>query len=131
VTALHPTAALVHRLYEARAREDLGAVRAVLAEDIVWREPGQAWYSGEHRGRDAVLALLTELSRRTDRSFRLAVRDVIANDTHAVALVHWSVERGRRRIEGRDAGVFSVRDGRIAEVWFVTENQPEIEEFFE
>jgi hypothetical protein len=41
------------------------------------------------------------------------------------------VERGRRRIEGRDAGVFSVRDGRIAEVWFVTENQPEIEEFFE
>jgi len=34
---------------------DVDAVRALLAEDVVWHVPGKSAIAGEHRGREAVV----------------------------------------------------------------------------
>jgi hypothetical protein len=64
-------AQLISDFYAARARRDWVAVRELLATDVIWHEAGDEDYSGDHRGRDAVTALLQQLVEVTDGSFRL------------------------------------------------------------
>lgn len=51
-------AELVRSLYEARERDDLQAVRSMLADDVVWREPDlDNPHTGDLRGSEAVLGI--------------------------------------------------------------------------
>jgi ketosteroid isomerase-like protein len=115
----HPSETLIRALYQARARGNLETVRAILAADIVWHEPGpDSPYTGRLRGADAVLSMHAQAMVLTGGTFRLELHDVLANDDHAVALVNWSAERGGRRLAGREVAIYHVREGRVAEAWF-------------
>ncbi len=43
---VHPHGELIRRLYATRARGDQAHVRAILADDVVWHEPGDAYRAG-------------------------------------------------------------------------------------
>ena len=90
----------IRELYDARARRDWVAVGAVLAEDVVWHEPGEEDYSGDHRGRDAVLAL----HPRRDHGFALTsvVGVAAAAEPAARRAVQLLVRRGPHRCGGRE-----------------------------
>jgi uncharacterized protein len=111
-------AQLIKEFYAARTRRDWGAVRELLASDVVWREAGEEDYSGEHHGRDEVTALLRSLVEVTEGSFRLEVLDFVATADHVATNVRWSAERSGTRVEGYDLAVFRIVNGRIASAWF-------------
>jgi ketosteroid isomerase-like protein len=96
-------------------------VGALLADDIVWHEPGHFDYSGDHRGRAAVLDLLARLRAATGGSFHLEARDAVATGEHVAVTIHWAAERDGRRDAGQELAVYRVRDGRVAEAWFFPE----------
>jgi uncharacterized protein len=111
-------AQLISDFYAARARRDWVAVRELLATDVVWHEAGNEDYSGDHRGRDAVTALLQQLVEVTDGSFRLEPLDFIATAEHVATNARWSAERLGTRVEGNDLAVYRIADGQIAGAWF-------------
>ncbi len=113
-----PNEDTVPRLYDARARGDLDAVGELLAEDVVWHEPGDQDYSGDYHGRDAVIGLLRKLVEVTDETFYLRPVEFLATERHAVALVEWEAARGGKRIEGKEIAVYRIEDANVAEVWF-------------
>ena len=112
---------VVRRLYAARAAGDFAAVAALLADDIVWHEPGQFDYSGDHVGKDSVLALLRSLAAATSGTFTLTPGAVPTTREYAVTIVHWSAERAGRRAEGDEVAVYRLRGGQVAEAWFFPE----------
>ena len=114
---MDPRERAIRELYDARARGDLESVGALLADDVGWHEPGSEDYSGEYRGREAVLDLLAKLDQVTDR-FELRPEGVLCAAEHAAALIRWSAARGSRTVEGNEIAVFRFADGMIAEVWF-------------
>ena len=127
----HPNAKLIRELYDARARDDVDTIRSILADDIVWHDPGNnPPFTGDLQGVDAVLRMIDKAKELTDRTFRLWLHAVVANDEHAVALVNWSAERGGKTISGREVGVYHVRDGKVAEVWFHPADPKALEEFW-
>ena|ERR671919_224968 len=91
---------LIRKFYEARSRGDWTAVRKMLAPDVTWHELGpEQDYSGDHRGRDTVTALLEQLVDATQG-------DVLARadrcDHHRGARRHErALARGARRQAGR------------------------------
>jgi ketosteroid isomerase-like protein len=95
-------AQLISDFYAARARRDWVAVRELLATDVIWHEAGDEDYSGDHRGRDAVTALLQQLVEVTDGSFRLEPLDFIATAEHVATNARWSAERRGTRVKGND-----------------------------
>jgi ketosteroid isomerase-like protein len=109
---------VIRELYEARSRRDWDAVRAVFVEDVVWHEPGDEDYSGNHRGRDVVVALLGRLLAVTQGSFRLVPEAVLNAAEHSAVLVRWSAERDGRRSEGNEIAVYRFEGETIAEAWF-------------
>jgi ketosteroid isomerase-like protein len=109
---------VVRDLYDARARRDWEAVRVLVADDIVWHEPGDEDYSGDYRGREAVVGLLKKLLAVTGGTFELVPEAFLTTVEHTAVLVRWSAEREGRRSEGNEIAVYRLRDREIAEAWF-------------
>lgn len=115
----HPNTGLIRRLYEARNRGDLDAVRSLLAEDVVWHEPEVGGeHAGDLHGPDAVLAMIREAQKLTSETFRLRPREVVANGEHAVALLDWSATLSGKVLEGKEVAVYRVRCGKVVEAAF-------------
>jgi uncharacterized protein len=108
----------IRELYHARARRDWDAVRALLADEIGWHEPGEEDHSGDYRGREEVVALLEKLVAVTEGTFQLEPEAFLNSVEHSAVLVRWSAERQGRRSEGSEIAVYRFRDGEIAQVWF-------------
>ena len=73
-------AALVRRGYEAFNVGDLATLTELLSEDVTFYQPGASPVSGDHRGRDEVLAYFGELQARSGGTFRVEVENLYASD---------------------------------------------------
>ena len=58
----------------------------MIAEDAVWRVPGDDAGAREYRGRDAIFELFRETRRLTDGTYLSELRWSLADDEHAVAV---------------------------------------------
>ena len=119
----HPNVALVRSLLEAfRARDDQ-VMEAAFDDDVTWHAPGTNRFSGQFRGRAAAMQRLARM-REAGISTGFDVHDVVANDEHAVALVHLHLEvADGRRYDQPQVQVAHVREGRIVEFWTMNQDQ--------
>ena len=128
----HSNEDLIRSLYEAREQGDLEAVRAMLADDIVWSEPDlDNPNTGNLHGSEAVLGMIREAQRITGGTFCLVPREVLVHGGQVAAFIDWSAERDGRRIEGREIAVYRVRDGQIVEAFFHVDDPDDDREFWE
>jgi uncharacterized protein len=116
----------------AMERGDRDAAIAFYADDVVMHVPGRSAFAGVRRGREAVLAYLRAAVELADRGVELKVVDVLADDADRVALLL----RERLKSSGGDvlvrrANVYTVRDGRIAEIRIFEHDQYAIDAFLE
>jgi ketosteroid isomerase-like protein len=116
----------IRDLYEARARRDWDAVRALFGEEIGWHEPGEEDHSGDYRGREEVVALLQKVVAVTEGTFQLEPEAFLNSVDHSAVLVRWWAEREGKRSEGNEIAVYRFLDGKIAQVWFYVDGfEPE------
>lgn len=125
----HPNAELVERTFDAFGRDALALARA-LAEDVVWRVPGETAMSGEYRGRDAVLRFLRRTRTETDGTYRSELRYVAADDDHAVAVYRARGERDGRTLDIDQALFCVIRNGLVADVTAVPFDFPAFARFW-
>jgi hypothetical protein len=119
----HPNDTLLRRLVDALAAEDVDAIDACFGDDVTWHSPGTNRFSGQFRGRVAVMERLAQM-REAGLSTRFDVHDVVANEEHAVALVHLHLEvADGRRYDQPQVQVAHTRDGRIVEFWTMNQDQ--------
>jgi len=121
---------VIARYLAAMERGDREAAVACYAEDVVMHVPGRSRWAGERRGREAVLAYLRAAVARADEGIDVELVDVLAGDGDRVALLL------RERLRGaggelllRRANVYTVRDGRIAEVRIFEHDQYAVDAF--
>jgi RNA 2',3'-cyclic 3'-phosphodiesterase len=105
-------------------------VRELLSEDVVWHVPGRSAIAGEHRGRDAVLAYFDARRRMSGATFRVTVHGIARIGERVVQLAGGRAEFGGRETTWETVGVFTVRDGRIAECWLVPFDQDAFDEIW-
>ena len=88
----------------------------VIAEDAVWRVPGETPVSRVYNGREEIFGLFRETRRLTDGSYRSELRWALADGDHAVAVYRASGTRGDRVIDIDQALLITLRDDRWQEV---------------
>jgi len=92
-TTAEPNAELVRRGYDALARHDSIALRALVAEDVTWRVPGRGPLSGDYHGHEQVLALLAKRRQLSSDTFRIKVQEMLADRDRIVVICVVSAER--------------------------------------
>ncbi|BBY41980.1 nuclear transport factor 2 family protein [Mycolicibacterium celeriflavum] len=100
---------LIQRGYEAFAAGDIETVMAMFDDDIEWVQPGESAVSGTYHGKTEVMEYLGRLA---EKSLSVRLDQLVAEGDTVVALTEISVE-GQT---GRDADVFTVRDGKTTSV---------------
>jgi uncharacterized protein len=119
----HPNGTLLRGLLQAFAERDAVAMETAFDDDVTWHAPGTNRFSGQFRGRAAAMQRLDQM-REAGISTSFDVHDVVANDEHAVALVHLHLEvADGRRYDQPQVQVAHVRSGRIVEFWTMNQDQ--------
>jgi ketosteroid isomerase-like protein len=126
----HPNAELFRRGYTAFQQGDLDTVRGLFDSNLVWHIPGHNHFSGDHVGVDNVLEMLGRNAQETNGTFNAELHDVLANDTHAVALATVFGEKDGKTLIDRYTHVVHISNGKVTASWIFGENQDKVDEFW-
>jgi ketosteroid isomerase-like protein len=117
--------------YDSFGKGDLEAIRADFSPDIVWHNGGHNILTGDYKGVDAVFGLFGRIFEETGGTLKSEVHDILANDTHGVALVTQSATRKGQELTSNAVHVVHYDEaGRITESWFLPEKAAESDEFW-
>jgi ketosteroid isomerase-like protein len=126
----HPNAELMRTVDELLLRGDFPGFLAMHSEDVVMHVPGEGPLSGDHRGREGIAAVFQRELSMLDEPPRLEPVDQLGSDDHAVTIVIQHLRRGGTDYAGRQTVLARVEGGRLAEVWFLPEDQAAFDAFF-
>jgi ketosteroid isomerase-like protein len=103
---------------------DMDTVGTLLADDVIWHQPGESQLSGIHSGKDKLFAHLGKFMELSDNTFRVTdVESVMANGDMVVANLHFKAERPGRTLSMDGSDVMFIVDGKIKEVWLFSSDQ--------
>ena len=78
---------------------------------------------------EAILGFFARTMEVTGGTFRAELHDVIANDEHAVAIYVSRGQREGRTLDNKNVLVSHIHNGRLTEVWQLSEDQYAADEF--
>ena len=117
----HPNATRAREGFERFVQGDLPALLDLFADDAVWHVPGSMPLSGEHRGREAIIAFLRATAELTGGTYRVELLWTVADENHLVAVYRAVGERrDGRRLDIEQALLVELEDGR----WKLVRAQP-------
>ena len=121
---MESTLTVARKYVDAVSAKDFATVAGLLADDIVWHQPGANRLSGTHRGRAAVDEVLGGMMVISEGTFELAVTGAPMVNGDLVAIpVHFSGQRDNVKLAQGGVDVLRIEGDRIAEVWLFSSAQ--------
>ena len=111
----NPLVVAYFRMIRAFNEGDLGAVRALLHEDVVYTIPGRSPIAGTARGVSQHLEQLQRARIMSNDTLRLEPSDVVASAKRLFVYGRITAQRGDRRLDSEHLVVFRFESGRIVE----------------
>ena len=126
--AIECTRQAVTRYARAWLAGDRAALAACYHDDFTLHYFGRNPLAGDHRGKMASLAILAEVTRRTNRKL-LGIVDIMAGPERGALLVRERFERDGNVAEFERLLVYAVRDGLLWECWVWDQDQAAVDAY--
>ena len=123
-----PVRQAVSRYAAAWLAGDRAGVVASYHDDFTLHYFGSNPLAGVHQGRPAALAILAEVTRRTNRKL-LGIVDIMAGPERGALLVRELFSRDGKTAEVERLLVYSIRDGLLWQCWVYDQDQALVDEF--
>jgi hypothetical protein len=127
--AQHPNQALVRRGFQAFNDGDMQTLIELIADDAVQVVPGNSMLSGEHKGREAILAMYARIFEETGGTFRANLEAVYAGDHLAVAVYRSTGERKGKMLDAPSALLFEIIAGQVVKLTDLPEDIAVLDDF--
>ena len=114
--AEHRNVELIRGGFDAFNRGDLDHLAKILANDCVQHMAGSNRFTGDHKGRDNILAMYGELGAETEGTFRATLERVYANDHRAVATFRSTATRKGKKLDQLSTLVFEIVGEKITDL---------------
>ncbi len=113
-----------HGYVDALSKGDMTTVGQLLADDVVWHQPGMSHLSGTYRGKKDVFPHLGKFMALSNNSFRVdQVGTVMANGNLVTANLHFIATRPGRTLSMDGIDVMRIEGGQIQEMWLFSGDQ--------
>jgi uncharacterized protein len=110
--AEQPNQLLVRRGFEAFTTGDIDTLVEIIADDAVQIMPGNNVIAGEHKGRDAILAMYGRLFEETAGTLKVVLEGTYAAGNNVVAIYRGTATRNGRSLDQRSALLFEIERGQ-------------------
>ena len=127
----HSNAELIRLFHKAQQQGDAATVLGLLADDVAWHVPGRNLLSRDYVGKGEVAQFFGRARELSGGTVRTELIDVLDSDRFAIALVRVFAERNGRSLGGQfQAFTYRIKDGKIAEFWFLVEDRYAVDAFW-
>ena len=126
----HPNALLVHQCLQPAKAGDRQTLRALCADDILWRVKGAGPWHGDIKGPDEIFEYLASLGDVGQVGFNTAVEDVMVSNTRAAVLCQAKASLGDRTLDASYLLIATVVSRRIQEIVTVPLDPDRVAEFW-
>lgn len=121
----HPNVTTVNRMTKAIFEQDKDTLAEVLADDLAFHLRGPYHRAGDHEGVAGLLDVLGTIFEETDGDIQLEQLFCVGTDGWAAEHERAVLGRNGKKLESRNAFVYRIEDGRIAEMWMYLGANPE------
>jgi uncharacterized protein len=119
----HPNEQIIRQLFEAYRTDDYETLRQVLSKDVVYHIPGRNPFSGNYEGQEALFELWKNQKQRMGgKPYNIELIDMLVSDQHVVALTRIKAQSEEKAVSWTGANVYAIRNGKIAEAWFMLDD---------
>lgn len=130
MTAKDAYVSLIQRTYQDFESGDLDLLRVLMAQDVVWHEPGRSSLGGDYKGPEAVLGFLGQLKARSAGTFKVEVLDVLSEPERAVVFQRETATRNGKSLDVIAAVDFEIHNQKITEVTVYQADTYSFDEFW-
>lgn len=102
---------------KAFAKRDLGTLRELFHEDVLWHYGGSSSLAGDYRGLDEVFEMFARRAALSGETYRLRVEHAVANDDFVTMIARTHAHREGERYEDSICYVYRVAGGLVVEAW--------------
>ena len=115
---------LVENYVDALKKGEMEKVGQLLADDVIWHQPGQGHLSGLFCGKQNVFPHLGKFTELSSDTFRVdKAGTAMANGDLVSTTLHFVAERPGRRLSMDGVDLMRIEDGKIKEVWLFSHDQ--------
>jgi ketosteroid isomerase-like protein len=125
---MHPNEQLLRDIDDAQMRGDMEGLVAHLTEDVIVHIPGRSSLAGTYNGRDQFLGMFQRFAERTPE-YSFEPHAYLADDEHGVSLQRSHFRRGDEALDTNDAFVCHFRNGKVSELWFLSNESDAVDAF--
>lgn len=118
----HPNAETLRRIDEAQLKGDMDAFFAEFTDDVVVHIPGNSKLSGTYKGKDQLSDLFNRFMEAAG-DYTFEPHAYLADDEHGISMQMSKLSKGGKTLETRDLFASHVRDGKVSEFWYYTDDQ--------
>jgi uncharacterized protein len=122
---------VVRRAYQDFESGDLDLLGTVMAQDVVWHEPGRSSLAGDYKGPEAVLGFLKRLKEQSGGTFNVEILEVVSQPERAVVFQRETAKRETNVLEVIAAVDFEIHHSKITEVTVYQADSYQFDEFWE
>ena len=123
-------ASLIRRAYEDFTSGDLDLLRVVMADDVVWHEPGRSDLAGDYKGPAEILEFLRQLVVRSGGTFSVEILDMLSEPERAVVFQRETATRNGKQLDVIAAVDFEIHHQKITEVTVYQTDMYHFDEFW-
>ncbi len=121
----------VRQFYKVLAQGDFESVSALLADDLVWHQPGKGALSGVYSGKQNVFVHLGKMAQLSNGTFAIDQVDYVTENGDLVAAaIGFAVSASGYSMEMKGVDLFRFENGLIKEVWLFSERIDEEDRFW-
>ena len=122
---------VIRRAYQDFESGDLDLLGTVMAQDVVWHEPGRSSLAGDYKGPEAVLGFLRRLKEQSGGTFNIEILEVISQPERAVVFQRETARRDGNVLDVITAVDFEIHHSKITEVTVYQADTYQFDEFWE
>ena len=122
---------IVKKYFEALSSGKFDELGQLLADDIIWHQPGQGQFSKTYHGKDELFSLFGRFMEVSLGTFQIdEVRAIMSNGDLVSAIIHFRASRDNKEISMEGVDLMRISNGKIQEVWLFSEDQEAEDNFW-
>lgn len=118
----HPNVDLMNRFFAAIIAQDRPVILECLHDDVVMHLPGHNSVSGTYKGKEQFVSTLSK-AEQVSGGLQRELHEIMASDSHVAVLVNVKANRDGQALSWSGCNIWHVRDGKLAEVWLLSDDQ--------